>query len=397
MLSVLFDLDDTLITNNAESFTRVYLGILGKHLQSRIDPTRMIPALLEGTRRMVIKTQLAGTLEDTFDAYFYPEIHIPKESIKKEIDEFYSSNFAILKNETSPRPEAVTLVQECFSHGWNVAVATNPLFPVAAVHHRLNWAGLDSGQFPFAAVTSYETYHFAKPQPAFFSEVASRISTGDHPVVVVGNDFTDDIIPASQAGYPVFWLTAAGQSLPEGLPKGSACGEIKEILPWLEKMEAEWNPNSKQTKSALLAGLKGGAAAIEAVAYATPCKRWTVRPDKLEWCVTEIVCHLRDLDREINLSRVKTILQETQPFIAGVETDRWCIERDYIHQDGPEALKQFIQTRQELVDCLEKAAESEWDRVIRHSIFGPTSLRELVGFITAHDLNHIRQIKNQIV
>lgn len=396
MLSVLFDLDDTLITNNAESFTRVYLEILGKHLQSYIKPEIMIPALLEGTRRMVIKQELAGTLEDTFDAYFYPEIQISKDAIKKQIDEFYTENFAVLKDETLPRPDAVALVKECFNRGWNVAVATNPLFPAAAVHHRLDWAGLNSGQYPFAAITSYETYHFAKPNPAFFSEVAARISTGDHPVVVIGNDLKDDIIPAGKAGFPTFWLTESNQTLPEDLPAGSACGEMKDILPWLEKMEVEWNPKTKQTKSALLSGLRGGAAAIEAIAHATPCSQWAVRPGESEWCVTEILCHLRDLDREINLVRVKTILQGAQPFIAGVETDRWCEERDYIHQNGMKALEQFFITRQELIDCLESAPETEWNRVIRHSIFGPTTLKELVGFINAHDINHIRQIKNQL-
>ncbi len=396
MLSVLFDLDDTLISNNAESFTRVYLGILGKHLQSRIEPAKMLPALLEGTRRMVTKQELAGTLEDTFNAYFYPEIQIPRDSIKSQIDDFYAHNFASLKEEVSPRPEAVSLVNECFARGWNVAVATNPLFPAAAVHHRLNWAGLDSGRYPFAAISSYETYHFAKPQPAFFSEVAARISNGDHPIVVIGNDLKDDIIPAGQAGFPAYWLTEPNQTLPDGLMTGNACGEMKGILPWLEKVEAEWNPKTRQTRSALLAGLRGGAAAIEAVAHTTPCARWTVRPGESEWCVTEILCHLRDLDREINLVRVRTILQESQPFIAGVETDRWCEERDYIHQNGMEALKQFFVTRQQLIDCLEDAPESEWDRVIRHSIFGPTTLKELVGFINAHDINHIRQIKNQI-
>ncbi|HEX7556667.1 MAG TPA: hypothetical protein VF338_08580, partial [Leptolinea sp.] len=67
MISVLFDLDDTLIQNNAEQFTRVYLGLLGKHLQKEIDPQLMVPALLEGTSRMVMKNTLADTLEETFD------------------------------------------------------------------------------------------------------------------------------------------------------------------------------------------------------------------------------------------------------------------------------------------------------------------------------------------
>jgi hypothetical protein len=37
MLSVLFDLDDTLINNNADLFTRVYMDLLGKYLQPNVD------------------------------------------------------------------------------------------------------------------------------------------------------------------------------------------------------------------------------------------------------------------------------------------------------------------------------------------------------------------------
>jgi hypothetical protein len=61
-----------------------------------------------------------------------------------------------------------------------------------------------------------------------------------------------------------------------------------------------------------------------------------------------------------------------------------------------EALQGFIKARQSIIDRLEQASSEDWDRVIRHSIFGPTSLKELVGFTVSHDNNHIRQIKNQI-
>ncbi len=396
MISVLFDLDDTLINNNAELFTRIYLGYLGKYLEAQIDPQKMVKALLEGTRKMVTKTTLAGTLEDTFDQSFYPQIGIPKEQLAEKLKDFYQNVFPILQPETSPRPEAVKAVQQCLAHGWNVAVATNPLFPIAAVYHRLRWAGLDSDFTPFVAITSFDTYHFAKPQPAFFAEVAARISAFDHPVVMIGNDLNDDIIPAGKAGLPAFWLTESSGSLPSGLPTGSSAGKMDIVIPWLEQIEANWDQNSGKTQSALLAALRGGAAAIDAIVKEIKYSEWNKRPDDSEWCITEILCHLRDVDQDINLVRINTILQEQQSFIVGIESDRWSNERDYIHQVGLDALGQFISVRQTLINQLENASSEDWNRILRHSIFGPTTLKELVSFIISHDNNHIRQIKKQI-
>ncbi|HEX7557403.1 MAG TPA: DinB family protein [Leptolinea sp.] len=395
MISVLFDLDDTLINNNAEHFTRVYLGVLGKYLKSDVDPQKMVAALLEGTRMMVTKTTIAGTLENTFDRSFYPAIGFSKDQLAGKLGNFYETIFPVLEPETSPRPEAVNVVMECLSHGWNVAVATNPLFPIAAVLHRLKWAGLDSSVIPFTAITSFDTYHFAKPQPAFFSEVAARISAFDHPVVMIGNDLNDDIIPAGNAGIPAFWLNDSKEPLPSGLPKGCASGKMEEIFPWLLQIEQNWDYTSPKPEAALLAALRGGAAAIDAIVNNFPPSQWNTRPSESEWCITEILCHLRDVDTEINLVRVKTILQQTQPFIAGIESDRWSVERDYLHQDCKDALLSFINVRQTLIDHLEQATSEDWNRVIRHSIFGPTTLKELVGFIVGHDNNHIKQIKKQ--
>ncbi|NMB54872.1 MAG: HAD hydrolase-like protein [Leptolinea sp.] len=394
MLSVLFDLDDTLIINNAEQFTRVYLNLLGKHLQDRVEPQKMVQALWDGTREMVTKSTIAGTLESAFDRVFYPAIGYSKEDLSATLTDFYKRIFPLLKNETAPQPEAVGLIERCLANGWNVAIATNPLFPEMAVHHRLSWAGLDSGRVPFAAISSYETYHFAKPQPAYFREVAARISAFDHPAVMVGNDLENDILPAGQAGLPIFWVSESDAVLPEGLPAGSARGSFSEIFTWLQEMDTNQDQPQTKTIPSLLADLRGGAAAIDAIVREFPADRCTKRPGRKEWSLREIICHLRDVDRDINLVRINTILREKEPFVPGIDSDRWSVERDYIHQDEMNALNEFISTRQEIVDLLENTNPGNWDRLIRHSIFGPTSLKELAAFIVAHDNNHIKQIRN---
>jgi FMN phosphatase YigB (HAD superfamily) len=396
MLTVLFDLDDTLINNNADRFTRVYMDMLGKYLQPYIDAKVMEPFLLEGTRQMIYKTAVSGTLEDAFDRVFYPGIGISKETLAPALEDFYGRVFGELRSETSPMPGAANVVRECIARGWNVAVATNPLFPLAAVFHRLRWADLDPETTPFSTLTAYESYHFAKPQPAYYAEVANRIATIDQPVVMIGNDLKFDIYPAVKAGMPAYWLACPDASLPSDLPQDCACGPIDGILPWLEKIDSLPAYPRPVTSAALLAFLRGGAAAIEALARSVPCEKWNLRTSESEWCVTEILCHLRDVDREINLVRINTILQEDQPFIAGIESDRWAEDRDYRHQNGIEALQGFFAARQSIIDRLEGVSPEVWDKVIRHSIFGPTSLKELVGFTVNHDNNHIKQIKNQI-
>lgn len=397
MLTVLFDLDDTLINNNADRFTRVYMDLLGKYLQPYVDASVMEPFLMEGTKKMIYKTAVAGTLEDAFDRAFYPGVGVSKETLAPALDDFYGRVFGDLRAETSPMPGAADLVRECITRGWNVAVATNPLFPLAAVYHRLRWANLDPETTPFSTITAYESYHFAKPQPAYYAEVAYRISSIDQPIVMIGNDLKFDIYPAVKAGMPAYWLAGPDATLPSDLPEDCACGPIEGILPWLEKIDSLSTYPRQVTSTALLAFLRGGAAAIEALAREIPLEQWNTRPSESEWCVTEILCHLRDVDREINLVRINTILQEDQPFIAGIESDRWADERDYRHQNGKEALQEFFKVRQSIIDRLEGVSSEEWDKVIRHSIFGPTSLQELIGFTVNHDNNHIKQIKNQIL
>jgi hypothetical protein len=119
---------------------------------------------------------------------------------------------------------------------------------------------------------------------------------------------------------------------------------------------------------------------------------WKKRPRPDEWSLLEIICHLRDVDREVNKPRLQKVLNENDPFIPGEDTDPWAQERGYIDQNGLEALQQFIIARLEMLDMLETVKTEEWQRPARHAFFGRTTLAELVNIIAQHDRLHIRQI-----
>jgi hypothetical protein len=87
------------------------------------------------------------------------------------------------------------------------------------------------------------------------------------------------------------------------------------------------------------------------------------------------------------------VLNSDTPFIEGIETDSWAIEREYENQDCPAAWESFVQARLEMLDLLDKLSAEDWQRPATHSIFGPVTLQELVRFAARHDRLHVRQVK----
>ncbi|NOR89714.1 MAG: hypothetical protein GQ524_05620, partial [Anaerolineales bacterium] len=80
------------------------------------------------------------------------------------------------------------------------------------------------------------------------------------------------------------------------------------------------------------------------------------------------------------------------PHLTALDTDPWADERDYLSQSGPEALSDFLEARVALLQELEVLTENEWGRSAVHSLLGPTSLLELMGITTDHDLLHLAQM-----
>jgi hypothetical protein len=111
-----------------------------------------------------------------------------------------------------------------------------------------------------------------------------------------------------------------------------------------------------------------------------------------EWCQTEVLCHLRDVEVEVNLPRLTELIQNTDPFLPGIDSDSWAEERGYVNQDGPLALQGFITSRIQTLQLLDGLSPEDWERPARHAIFGPTSLSELVSIMAGHDQLHIRQL-----
>jgi HAD superfamily hydrolase (TIGR01549 family) len=324
-----------------------------------------------------------------FDENFYPQLGLDYESVRSTINEFYEQVFPELRSLTATRPGAVELVETAFERGYRVVVATNPLFPRTAILQRLSWAGLAPETYPFALIPAYESFHFAKPNPAYLAELLAQLGWPEDPILMVGDDLNNDVVAAKRFGVPVFWISPTQQPLPESPDRPTTRGDVSELVDWIDSQSEEMMKPDFNQPSSIMAILKSTPAALNTICQ--DLTDWNTRPQAKEWCPAEIFCHLRDVETEVNLPRLRKVLQEDNPFLAGKDTDPWAEERKYICQNGQDALEHFTQARMETLDTLSSIAPQQWDRPARHAIFGPTNLKELTVIMTRHDRLHVRQ------
>ena len=106
-LTLLLDLDDTLLDTHMPTFTPVYFQALAKHMANHTAPDVMLKALLFGVNLMMQSEDPTQTLEEIFDADFYAKLGVTKHDLVPIIEEFYDQVFPQLEGNTRRRPEAV--------------------------------------------------------------------------------------------------------------------------------------------------------------------------------------------------------------------------------------------------------------------------------------------------
>ena len=386
-LTLLLDLDDTLLNTNLDAFVPAYFQALAKELSPQIAPEKMFRALISGTRLMSESEDFSHTLEEIFNADFYPQVNVPQNELSLAIEEFYDNVFPTLAGLTSQKPEAKPFVDWAFAQGYRIAVATDPLLPRKATYHRLRWAGFDPEQFEL--VSTFDHFHFSKTHPAYYAEVLGRMGWPDGPVLMVGNDMERDISPAQKLGLETYHVDD-GSAVGSG-PDAGVRGNLQDLRLWLESTDlASLTPSFKSIDS-LLGILSATPAALNGLSRGLDPVAWAHEPTPDDWSLTELVCHMRDTEREIHHMQIKLFKEQNEPFIPRPDTSVWASQRDYLHENGKAALKEFNDARRETLALLQNIEKKEWGRKARHAIFGPTNFLEVISFIADHDRMHVQQ------
>ena len=385
MLTLLLDLDDTLLNTNQPVFIPAYFQALAQELAPHVAPERMMRALLIGTNLMNESEDFSRTLKEVFDAVFLPNINVPRDKILPAVESFYDNVFPTLQKLTSQKPEAKSFVDWALAQGCRVAIATDPLLPRKATYHRIRWAGLDPEQFE--VVTTYEDFHFSKTHHAYYAETLGRLGWADGPVLMVGNDMERDIIPAQKLGLATYYVN--GEFTP--LMENRAQGSLSDLRTWLESADMQSLIPSFKSVDSVLAILSATPAALNGMLRELDPVAWSHKASPDDWSLTELVCHLRDTEREVHHAQIKLFKEQNEPFIPRPDTGVWASQRDYLHENGADALRDFNAARRETLALLKNVSADEWKRKARHAIFGPTDFLEVARFIADHDRLHIQQ------
>jgi FMN phosphatase YigB (HAD superfamily) len=387
--TLLIDLDDTLLINDMDEFIPAYLNKLSQYLDPILPSNTMIRQLYVGTQAMINNNDLDKTLAEVFAENFFPFLEVSAEELISHIDSFYAEEFRKLKKYTQPIPSAQRLIAFAMDKQYEIVIATNPLFPLTAIEQRLEWAELPADQYPFSLITSYESFHFAKPKMEYVAEILAKCGRNPHEAVMIGNDLALDLPPATELGAAAFHV---GENSRGPYPYGN----LDDAIQWIKDSPAFPEPARCTSPEALLARLRGNLVAFIEFPNLVQPDQWRLKPSPDNWAPIEVLAHLRDVEKEINLHRVERILKENTPFLSAPDSDRWAEERSYIHASPDDVYADLIQTRRQTLALLESQASDAWERPTRHAIFGPTQLSEIVRIFLEHDVLHIRQIRETL-
>jgi FMN phosphatase YigB (HAD superfamily) len=388
-LTLLLDLDDTLLDTNMEVFLPAYFQALAKHLDKRVKPDVMVAALMSGMRLMLTSEDATRTLQQVFETKFYPKLGVPKQEIDDAIQEFYDHVFPSLRVVTRQQPGARDLVEWALDKGHHIAIATDPLFPLKATYQRIQWAGLEPERFD--VISSFETFHFSKSHPAYFAEILGQLGWPDRSVLMVGNDLERDLAPAQSLGLPTFLINGLHTSASVEKPQDDRQGSLVDLRRWLDKTDITLLEPSFKTIESILAILESTPAVLQTLFSGLSPMDWTHEPTTEDWAIIELICHLRDTEREVHHAQIRIMLEESQPFVPRPDAAVWAKQRKYLSEDGLTALHDFAIARLETLKKLKDLQASAWARTGRHAIFGPTNFTEVVSFMADHDRLHVQQ------
>ena len=212
MNTVFFDMDGTLLPMDMKEFTDTYMTLLENRLISAgyDNAKQIIAGIWVGVKAMVDNTGVL-TNEDcfwkAFRSYLTDDDSQPDRKyfrkLQKEVYKFYNEDFAVTRFISHPTDLVTEIIEILKQKGYQLVVATNPIFPETATLQRLSWCGLNPEDF--SLITTYENSCFAKPNLNYYRHLMRTLDKDPEDCLMVGNDVHEDMC-ARKLGMDVFLI-----------------------------------------------------------------------------------------------------------------------------------------------------------------------------------------------
>jgi len=234
--TILFDLDGTLLPFQQDEFIRVYFQALVRRLRPMgYDGDKLVAALWKGVDAM-IKNDGSYTNRQVFWEVFTQEFGVAALALESILDDFYTREFDGVRTVLQEEADRSGLIHTLREKSYTLVLATNPVFPAAAVETRLRWAGLTSTDFDY--ITTYENSRRSKPNPGYYEDILTKIGKRGEECLMIGNNPVDDM-SAQSLGLSVClvtdYLENPGNVPVDAYPRGTF-GELEAYLNALPKL-----------------------------------------------------------------------------------------------------------------------------------------------------------------
>lgn len=192
MKNILFDLDGTLLPIDTDVFISEYFKLLTKKIKPYILEEEFFEVFWEATEAMMKDSSPNKTNKDVFFEVFMSRLGEKANKLIPVFDDFYANEFKLLSTHVIEYRNLKNFSKEVNDKFQYAALATNPVFPEAAILERLSWIGLDKNDFDL--ITSYENMHFCKPKIEYYEEILDFLQIDPVDTIMVGNDTYEDLI-----------------------------------------------------------------------------------------------------------------------------------------------------------------------------------------------------------
>ena len=190
--NILFDLDGTLLNMDQDKFLELYMLSLYNYSKEEYKNIYELIDLIKKGVYLMVNNNGELTNEKVFYNHFKSFHKDNTDTLLKKYEEYYNSDFIITKESTSLKKVAPLLIKELKEKGYNLILATNPIFPRIATLNRIKWAGLDPNDF--MDISTYENSHYSKPNIKYYEEILNNLNLNKEECLMIGNDTSEDYV-----------------------------------------------------------------------------------------------------------------------------------------------------------------------------------------------------------
>ena len=203
--AILFDVDGTLLSISGREMMKEYLTRMAQFFDPLTNGQGMaIVQAVQTASKAMEKNPGGKSNEQLFWEIFEQYCPVHREQLEKQLDIFYAEEFPKVGHLAGDNGVMPEVVQTLARKGYPLAVATNPVFPIAANKARLAWAKV--ADVPWQEITSFERYCHCKPDSRFFTEICEHLQAAPQNCLMIGNGLIGDVA-AVEAGLDFYLVT----------------------------------------------------------------------------------------------------------------------------------------------------------------------------------------------